>query len=511
MKNKKQEIQALKKVKISDQAGQTKTAISAAYHFIEKSAIITGIVKRGGLRFKMALGISLTLFVIVVMFIFLFTTMSSSALMSANDKLCLTIAGNISATESILTAESKPLKRSLVLQDIVSGLVKSKINGLVYAAVYDLSGKLVERPASFAAHTDGLKRAVKIPEKLFDEIKNIDSFQKKRIIFTDKNNNQISSYQYRLPFKFFNVKVGVIDIVFTEDSILGPIQSAKRIIIIFSCILLVLGMGLAVVIATGMVRPIKNLSAGMIRVREGDLEIKLSVDRHDEIGDMSREFNTMIVHLREKLQMQKFVSESTVSMIRKKTASGKIDLGGTRQNYAYLFSDVRGFTAMSEKMQPEDVVTILNEYLDMQAQIIKKNNGDIDKFVGDEIMAVFTGSNKANDAIACAIEITEELKKLNKKREDAGEKVINIGIGLNLGDVVEGRIGSRDRMDNTSIGDTVNLAARLCSQAEAGMILASKNIVSKASSGKFKGKKLEPIRVKGKEKPIEVYSITGMK
>ena len=185
-------------------------------------------------------------------------------------------------------------------------------------------------------------------------------------------------------------------------------------------------------------------------------------------GILSAEFNNMIIHLREKLQMQKFVSERTVSMIHEETASGNIVLGGTRKNLAFLFSDIRGFTAMSEKMEPEDVVTILNEYLDLQAKIIKKNHGDIDKYVGDEVMAVFSGDEMADNAIACAIEIIDQIKRLNKSKDDTGLKSINVGIGLNIGNVIQGRMGSSDRMDNTCIGDTVNLAARLCSNAESG-------------------------------------------
>lgn len=126
-------------------------------------------------------------------------------------------------------------------------------------------------------------------------------------------------------------------------------------------------------------------------------------------------------------------------------------------------------------------------------------------------MAVFRGADRADHAMACAIEIIYKIKKLNKKREAAGHMTINVGIGLNLGDVIEGRIGSSDRMDHTSIGDTVNLASRLCSHAEPGEILASKNIVLKITRGKFTGRKLDPIEVKGKERPIEIFAVTGMK
>ena len=317
-----------------------------------------------------------------------------------------------------------------------------------------------------------------------------------------------------MPFTFFSVPVGIIEIVFTEKSILEPVRKTALYILIFSTFLMVLGLYMSTKISGGLVRPIRKLIAGMHRVRDGDLDAEINIFRHDELGDLSIEFNTMTSHLKEKLIMQKFVSNSTISMIKEKSKTNNkedLDLGGARQNLAFLFSDVRGFTAMSEKLQPEDVVTILNEYLDKQAQIIKKHGGDIDKFVGDEIMAVFSGEGRADNALKSALDIIKALKLLNEEREETGLITVDVGIGLNMGDVVHGRMGSRDRMDNTSIGDAVNLAARLCSKAESGQILSSHELMAHAEKGRYKAKKLEPIRVKGKEKPIQIYSVTGIK
>jgi class 3 adenylate cyclase len=481
------------------------------YWLVERSEWLSRFISKRGIRLKLTLIVSFILILFVILFVSLYTVISSKALISANDKLCETIAGNISATEAILTAEDKPIKRSLILQDIVSGLAKSRINGLEYAAVYDLNGMLVERKGSYAAHTDIIKRATKIPARLLNELKNVDAFEKKPIVYLDQEQHRLDAFQYRLPLNFFNTKVGVIEIVFSAEAILGPVKSARIFIIFFSAALLVLGIGITVVIAKGVVSPIIELSEAMTKVGAGDLEITMDIRRHDELGDLSREFNTMVMHLREKLQLQKFVSGKTISMIREKAASGNIGLGGKREKYAFLFSDIRGFTAMSEKMEPEDVVGILNAYFDLQAKIIKKHDGDIDKFVGDQVMAVFSGEAMADNALECAIEIIREINHLNTAKRAAGLIAIEVGIGLNLGEVIHGRIGSSDRMDNTSIGDAVNLAARLCSHAEAKMILASKALMDKASRKKFSCNKPEPIRVKGKANPVEIFEITGLR
>ncbi len=486
------------------------------YDLIEKIEPLKNIVIRGGIRFKWGIIISVLILIVVILLSTIYVAMSTNALLTANDKLCQTIAQNIASTESIITGEKKLFKRSLILQDVLNKLSQSKIEGLVYAAVYDIFGKkgragiLGERKNTIVAHTDTAKKGRRIPKNILKELKEINDTVKSKIML-ESDNSKVPSYQYRIPFTFFGSRVGVIEIVFTEESILGAVNRAKLYIILSGLIMLIIGIAISTLTSKRMVRPIRDLTEGVHRVGGGDLDVDMEVVTHDEIGILTDEFNKMTDHLREKLQMQKFVSKSTVDMVRKKAKTGDIDLGGTKEDFAFLFSDVRGFTAMSEKLKPEEVVSILNKYLDLQSQIIKKHGGDIDKFVGDEVMAVFTGKKKADNSISAAVEIISEIEKFNKKRQNEGIRTVDVGIGLNSGEVVHGRMGSRDRMDNTSIGDAVNLAARLCSQAEAGTILASKVIMSEATKKTFVGKKLDPIRVKGKAKPIPIYQITGKK
>jgi class 3 adenylate cyclase/HAMP domain-containing protein len=492
-------------------AKASRTKIELAYRFIEFVPGLGGLVRKGGILMKWTVLISMITVMIVSLLSIIFTLMSTSVLMSSTRQLCQTIVGNISSAESIITAERSTFKRSVILQDLVSGLSNSNIKGFEYAAVYDTSGKLVERKRSYAAHTEAVKRATPIPNDLYNEILKVKNVEEDKIDYFRKDNTKVPSYRYRIPFKFFDVPVGIIEVVFGEESIMEPLKRMKLYIIIVGIFILTCGIAISLVAAQGMVRPINQLSWGISKVRAGDLHIVIDVKRHDELGELSNEFNNFIMHLREKLQMQKFVSESTISMIKEHSKSGEVGLGGKRQNLTFLFSDVRGFTSMSEKLEPEKVVAILNEYLDLQAQIIKKNGGDIDKFVGDEVMAVFSGPSKSDHALTAAIEIIDAIKNLNDNRSEKDQHSIEVGIGINEGDVVHGRMGSRDRMDNTSIGDAVNLSARLCSAAEPGTILVTKNLMATATKGKFLGKKLDPIRVKGKQKPIEIYQITGMK
>lgn len=213
----------------------------------------------------------------------------------------------------------------------------------------------------------------------------------------------------------------------------------------------------------------------------------------------------MVISVREKLEMQKFVSTSTVKMIENSvSADGSGDT--SRQVVTLFFTDIRGFTAMSEKLDPQDVVNILNLFLDIQTNIIRKYDGDIDKFVGDEIVAVFTGKGKNQKAVLAAREIQKKLAKLNRQRAKDDRIEVQVGIGINTGEVIVGSIGSHDRMDYTVIGDNVNLAARLCSAAARGEIIISKSVWTSLPK-KDKITPLDPISVKGKVKPIEVFRV----
>ncbi|SVE11116.1 uncharacterized protein METZ01_LOCUS463970, partial [marine metagenome] len=238
------------------------------------------------------------------------------------------------------------------------------------------------------------------------------------------------------------------------------------------------------------------------KIGDGDLSVQAKVKSQDEIGVLAQRINKMIKGLQERLHLTKFVSDEALTAVEKADIKGLV-LGGERKDATVLFSDIRGFTSMSEKMEPEDVVNLLNTYFDKQTEIVQKFRGDIDKFVGDELMAVFKGETMANQAVDCAVKIQTEVQMLNQKLG----KNIQIGIGINSGAMVMGAMGSKDRMDFTVIGDNVNLGARLCGAAKAGEVIISENTEKLLGDTNFKLKKLDPIHVKGKEKPIQIYRI----
>jgi len=254
------------------------------------------------------------------------------------------------------------------------------------------------------------------------------------------------------------------------------------------------------------VKNIKELEKWAIQVSNGDLGVRCNIKSRDEVGRLSDVFNYMLDEVVSRYHLEKFVSKETVGLVKSKKTKDILLGGHKRKNYAFLFSDVRGFTAFSEKNDPDLVIQVLNEYFEMQAGIISKYKGDIDDYVGDQIMAHFSSNNRCDNAIYAALEIVKAVKKFNEDRKSKGMASFEVGIGLHAGDVIVGSVGAGFRMDYACVGDVVNTASRLCSSAKPMEILASKEIVE-SSKKDFKYEEIEPLILKGKEKPFEVYRI----
>ena len=246
--------------------------------------------------------------------------------------------------------------------------------------------------------------------------------------------------------------------------------------------------------------PVAKLVKGTQEVAAGNFDSPLDIRSRDEIGDLAASFNVMMQGLRERADMQKFVSQSTVEMIQS-TSQKKVS-AGEKVRLTILFSDMRGFTAMAERKPPEDIVRLLNTCLSLQAEKVKKFNGDIDKFIGDCVVALFDGDDMELHAIRCAVEIHKALDALNAANPE--EEPLHVGVGIATGEVILGSIGSADRLDYTVIGSHVNLSSRLCSLAGPGEIWIAQATYDKVE-GLVAAEKLQPVQVKGFSERVPVY------
>jgi adenylate cyclase len=189
---------------------------------------------------------------------------------------------------------------------------------------------------------------------------------------------------------------------------------------------------------------------------------------------------------------------------------GEVALGGAKRPVVVFFSDIRGFTPMSEAMNPDEIAGLLTEYFTEMVDIVFEHSGTLDKFMGDAIMALWGApiahEDDADRAMQCAIDQLDTLEKMNAKWKESGRQPLAIGIGINFGEVFAGNIGSNRRLEYTVIGDAVNTASRLCSSAGGNEILISEPFY-KALKNPPKVEALEPIQVKGKTKKVPVYRV----
>ncbi len=208
-----------------------------------------------------------------------------------------------------------------------------------------------------------------------------------------------------------------------------------------------------------------------------------------------------------KKQFEHYLDPRQVKELQKNP--DKLKLGGEKRYATFLFTDVRGFTSMSENLEPEQVTYIMNKALTAQQSAVQKHGGMVDKYIGDAMMAIFNApldlDNHENKAIDCALDIQKNMEVLNDELVEKGIKPVAIGIGINTGYAVIGNMGSEQRFDYTAIGDAVNIGARLESGTkEAGVdILIGRNSALKSD---YELELLEPLKVKGKNEPLQVYT-----
>jgi adenylate cyclase len=246
---------------------------------------------------------------------------------------------------------------------------------------------------------------------------------------------------------------------------------------------------------------------------EKDLQIFGGVASQAAVAIHNSQLARKIEHeAKTRAQFQRLLSPNLVDQV----VQGKLVLekGGALSEVTLLFSDIRGFTSMSESRAPEEIVRMLNEYFELMVDVVFKYEGTLDKFVGDEVIALFGApvpmKNAELKAVQCALDMMRVLSEWNRTRAAEGQNEVNVGIGINTGLVVTGAIGSSRALQYTAIGDAVNVASRLCSAAQAGQVLLSDPTFRKVQ-GEVAAVPLPPIRVKGKADELRIYNAVGLR
>ena len=245
---------------------------------------------------------------------------------------------------------------------------------------------------------------------------------------------------------------------------------------------------------------LNEIFSGNAKIDAHKLVFDDNLKTRDEIKTLSKEIKNIITLVR---GMLPYISFHTLRNAEKDVGSKSIS-----RNLCFLFTDIRGFTKLCEKLPAREVISMLNRYLNIETKIIFDNGGDVDKYVGDEMMAFFAGPKKEINACKAAMEIREALYREQLAALKVGRETISLGIGINTGYVIFGPVGSETRKDFTSIGDTVNLAARL---EGANKQYGSKTIISEAVynnlGNAFICRELDYITVKGKTEVVRIFEV----
>jgi len=294
-----------------------------------------------------------------------------------------------------------------------------------------------------------------------------------------------------------------------------PVFISKYHLLAIAFISLCYAIGYIEMLYRSIQRPIDELVKKMERLAGGDFEVKTTVLSSDEIGKLKYNFNLMIDGLtdREKLR-ETFGKYVSIEIAKHLIETNKIDLGGEDIYATVLFSDIRNFTSMSEKMSAREVVDFLNEYFSYISEPILNNHGVINKFIGDAVMAIYSphlgSADHIADAVRSAVGMREKLKEFNASKKYGFE--VRFGVGVHTGMLVAGNIGTKSRLEYTFIGDTVNVASRIETENKSfgTDILISGHVADNLDAGLKSMLSLEkcpPISVKGKEKPVQLYKI----
>lgn len=295
-----------------------------------------------------------------------------------------------------------------------------------------------------------------------------------------------------------------------RDAAMLPYYRLRLLLIGISLLALLLSIFGGAAIASSVSRPVRILAGFARDIQRGDYTRAVDVRQQDELGQLATAFNDMRKGLFERDKVRNLLGKVMSPEIAEELIKSDLQLGGEEKVITILFTDLRGFTSLSENRAPREVLDLLNEYLTRMTAVIDRHAGVVDKYIGDAIMALFGAPlslpDHASRAVACALEMIAELDQCNAVFQAKGWPAIAMGVGIHTGRVVVGNMGSKDRLNYTAIGDGVNLASRLESVTkEFGVPIIVSEATVRQTRG-FEYRELDLIRVKGKQETVKIFT-----
>lgn len=298
------------------------------------------------------------------------------------------------------------------------------------------------------------------------------------------------------------------------DEELKPFQEVRNIVLWLSIGGLVLSLIGAFYIARTVTRPVNALVDAARGVEQGDYTRTVQLGQRDEIGELAVAFNRMLKGLAERDKVRDLFGRFVPRAVAEQAIAGDAVLGGEDRQVTVLFSDLRNFTSFSERRSPQEVVSLLNTYFTRMSEVVERNHGMVDKFLGDGVMAIFgaptASEDDAGNALQAALDMRAALEQLNEVFAGQGLPRLDIGIGINTGVMVVGNMGSPSRYNYTVIGDGVNLAARiegLTKRKEYNARIIATDATVRTARRSFNTRTLGLVEIRGRQEQVMLHAI----
>lgn len=295
---------------------------------------------------------------------------------------------------------------------------------------------------------------------------------------------------------------------------LAPARDLETFLLFLTLGGLILAAITSLLLARSFSQPVQALAAHTRLIASGDYTTPIHLPRADELGDLALAFNTMSTGLAERDRVRDLLDKNVSPEVAARLLRDGAALGGEERLVTIVFADLRGFTPLSETLSPHDLLTLLNRYLDRMSAVIEAEGGVIDKYIGDEIMALFGAPearpDDADRALRAALGMRRALAAFNQELATEGRPALGFGVGINTARVVAGNIGSHRRLNYSVLGDGVNIAARLqplTRRADWAADIIVSDATRRAAQGDYTWRDLGPVTVKGKSGQLHVHAL----
>ena len=396
--------------------------------------------------------------------------------------------------EAIALQLANTVREPLLADDTF--LLKVQLNNLTRsdsvhgAALFDRSGNLVDKAGILPLAANPLQEQIK---------------------HWELQGEPITTYYAAVDVS--DTVAGYTAISLSDRPIMAARESVQGTMINATLIMSVIAIIASFLISRRLARPIHDLLAATSAMRRGDLNYRIQDRRNDEIGGLIEAYNTMAHGMLEKDQVEqvlkRFVSPSVAHNMM--ADLDQVQLGGRDVHATVVFADIVGFTRLSETLPPDAIADILNVYFDATTFY----RGTIDKYMGDCAMIVFGVPEKDDEhlfhGLCCAVMIQRMVERLNEQRRAQGHTTVEFRIGINSGAMLAGNLGSRERMQYTVVGDTVNLASRLSNMAGGNEIIAASPLLANPNiASRVRATEYGAMRIRGKAEPVGTFRIDGV-